>query len=390
MNAWRAAWTVFRKELVDALRDRRTLVVVLLSSVVMGPVVMAMISGLIDKMQRQAEAREIVVVGIEHAPSLGNFLARQTWVVRAAPADWPAQLRESRLGDPVLVVPTDFEASLAHGVAPRLELLTSSSNGRAQSALGRIERILQGFNQEQASLRLIARGVAPAVLQVVEVDTHDLAGNAARSAQITGMLPFFVLMAVVYGALNASLDITAGERERGSLEPLLATPIGRPALVTGKWGAVFCVALLIAVLSCLSFLPGQWLIRNASVAALFHFGLREALAFILLLAPLAAALSALMMAIAIRCRTVKEAQASNAVVVLAVSMLPLLTLLGQEGESRWQFWAPAVAQTTLMNRVLKSMPIGVGDVLPSSVVCLAIAALSLWYVSRNLNRSATR
>jgi sodium transport system permease protein len=390
LGAWRAAWTVFVKELVDALRDRRTLAVVLLSSVAMGPLVMVMISVLIDKMQRQAEAREIVVVGMAHAPSLRNFLARQTWEIRPAPPDWPRRLKDNTLGDPVLVVPADFETALVHGIAPRLELFTSSANGRAQGAVGRIERVLQGFDQEQASLRLIARGVAPAALQVIEVDTHDLADSAARSAQVTGMLPFFVLMAVVYGALNAALDTTAGERERGSLEPLLATPIGRSALVAGKWGAVLCVALLIAVLSCFSFLPGQLLIRSESVAALFHFGPREALAFIGLLAPLAAALSALMMAISIRCRTVKEAQASNAVVVLAVSMLPLVSILGQEGESRWHLWAPAIAQTTLMNRVLRSTPIPLGDVLPMLGVCAAVTALALFYVSRNLGRQAAR
>jgi sodium transport system permease protein len=388
VNPFRAAWTVFVKELLDALRDRRTLAVVLLSSVAMGPLVMAMLSVLIDKMQRQAEAREVVVVGIEHAPTLRNYLARQTWEIRPAPPDWPQRIKDSTLGDPVLVVPDDFESALAQGRSPRLELLTSTANGRAQGAVGRIERVLGGFNQEQATLRLIARGVAPTALQGVEVDTHDLADAAARAAQFTGMLPFFVLMAMVYGALHAALDTTAGERERGSLEPLLATPIGRPALVAGKWGAVLCVAMLIAVLSSLSFLPGQLLIRSESVAALFHFGAREAVAFIGLLAPLAAALSAVMMAVAIRCRTVKEAQASNAVVVLAASMLPLVSILSQEGESRWHFWIPAIAQTTLMNRVLKNAPISAADVLPAFGVCAALAVVSLLYVSRNLGRRA--
>jgi hypothetical protein len=84
------------------------------------------------------------------------------------------------------------------------------------------------------------------------------------------MVPFFVLMAVLYGALNAALDTTAGERERGSLEPLLMNPLARHALVLGKWGGGGGGGMLIAVLACLSFLPGQWLLRSESLAALFR------------------------------------------------------------------------------------------------------------------------
>src|SRR6185369_12619459 len=148
-------------------------------------------------------------------------------------------------------------------------------------------RLLDGFNQEQGTLRLAVRGVAPAAVQSVQVDERDLANPASRAAQLTAILPFFVLMAVLYGALNAALDTTAGERERGSLEPLLMTPTSRLALVLGKWGAVSSVGMLIAVLSCLSFLPAQSWLRSETLAALFRFGLREAALFLSLLLPLA-------------------------------------------------------------------------------------------------------
>jgi sodium transport system permease protein len=390
MNSWRAMWTVFAKELKDALRDRRTLGVVLVTSVAMGPLVLVMLSSLVDKYEKRAEAREIVAVGLDRAPTLRNFLERQTYVIKPAPADWEAQLKDSKLGDPVVVVPPGFEDDLSHGEPPRIELVYSSANGRAQSGVGRIERLLQGFDQEQATLRLIARGVSPGVMSVSKVEEHDIADNASRAAQLTGMLPYFVLMAVVYGALNAALDTTAGERERGSLEPLLATPAARGALVVGKWGAVFSVGLLIAVLSCLSFIPAQSLLRSESLAALFRFGWREAAWFIGLLAPLAAALSALMMAIAIRCKTFKEAQANNMVLTLAVSLMPLVSLFNQEGESAWNLWVPALAQTTLMNRVLKNAPIPLGDVAPSLFVCAVLATLALVFVSRQLTKRAAQ
>ena len=150
----------------------------------------------------------------------------------------------------------------------------------------------------------------------MQVEDRDLASTQTRATRITGMLPYFVMMAVLYGALNAALDTTAGERERGSLEPLLMNPTERWALVAGKWGAVACVSVLIAVLSCFSFLPGQWVLRSDTLAAMFQYGPREAALFIVMLLPLAAALAAVLMAVAIRCRTFKEAQASSTIVVL--------------------------------------------------------------------------
>jgi len=390
MNNWRAIGTVFVKELKDALRDRRTLMVVFITSVAMGPLVLVLLSTLVGKFEKRAEAREIVTVGLDNAPTLRNYLERQTYVIKSAPADWEARLKDSKLGDPVVVIPGDFEDALAHGEPPRIGLVYSSANQRAQSGVGTIVQLLQGFDQEQGALRLIARGVSPSVMSVSRIDEHDIADNASRAAQLTGMLPYFVMMAVVYGALNAALDTTAGERERGSLEPLLATPAARGALVVGKWGAVFSLGLLIAVLSCLSFIPAQSLLRSESLAALFRFGWVEAAWFIGLLAPLAAALSALMMAIAIRCKTAKEAQANNVVLTLAISTMPLVSLFNQEGETAWNLWVPALAQTTLMNRVLKNAPISPLDVLPSLFICIVLTIAALTFVSRQLTKRAAQ
>ncbi len=390
MTPWYAIWIVFAKELKDALRDRRTLLAVFISSIAVGPLMLGVLSTLAEKNEKHAEAREIVAAGMDHAPSLRNFLERQTYVVKAAPADWEAQLKASKLGDPVVVIPDAFEDELAHGEAPRIELVYSSGDGRAQGGVARIERVLQGFDQEQSTLRLIARGVAPATLNATTVDIHDIADNAARAAQFTGIVAYFVMMAVVYGAINAALDSTAGERERGSLEPLLATPASRGALVVGKWMAVFSVGLLITVLSCASFIPAQKLLRSESLAALFRFGWPEVAWFVGLLAPFAAAVSALLMAVAIRCKSVKEAQASSIVVTLFVSLVPMYTLFNQEGEAGWNLWVPSVAQSTLMGRVLKGTPIGWLDVAPSVLVCGVVTVVALALVSRQLTRRAAQ
>ncbi|HSV68607.1 MAG TPA: ABC transporter permease subunit [Methylibium sp.] len=385
-----AAWVVLRKELVDALRDRRTLLAVLLSAVAVGPLVLLLLSSLVAQIEERAEQRIVVAAGIGEAPTLRNYLERQGFELREAPADHEARLKDSTLADPVLVVAPGFEAALARGEPAEVAIVSDSGNRRAEAGSGRLAQLLDGFARERGTLALALRGVPTALLRPLDVQERDLAGQRERGAQFTAMLPFFVLMAVLYGALNAALDTTAGERERGSLEPLLANPAPPLALVLGKWGAVATVGLLVALLSVASFIPAQGLIRSETLRALFVFGPREALLFLALLLPLAAALSALMMAVAIGCRSVKEAQAANTGVILAASLLPLATLYHQGAEQRWFLWVPALAQSTLMNRVLRGEPLAAADVALAFAVSAAIAALGLAWVARRLRTAAVR
>jgi sodium transport system permease protein len=100
-----AAWQVFRKELVDALRDRRTLVMVLLSSVAIGPLLLVALSMLVADLEARAEARALYAVGLENAPTLRNYIERQAWRIHLAPADHEAALVKRSFGHAVLVVP---------------------------------------------------------------------------------------------------------------------------------------------------------------------------------------------------------------------------------------------------------------------------------------------
>jgi sodium transport system permease protein len=390
MTRWQAALTVFRKEIVDALRDRRTLLTVLASSVLMGPLVLLAISGLVATLEANAEQREVVFADPTLAPSLVNFIARQTYTVKPAPAGYERLLRKATLADAVVVVPPDFEAAMLRGDAPIVEIVSDSANQRSQASAGRVARLVEAFSRERAVLTLALRGVSTDATEAVRVADHDLASTQTRATQITGMLPFFVLMAVLTGALTAALDTTAGERERGSLEPLLMNPAERWVMVVGKWGAVAGVGMLIAVLSCFSFLPGQWLLRSDTLAAMFQYGVREALLFLVVLLPFAAAAAALLMAVAIRCKSFKEAQASTTVVMLAASLLPLINVFSFGEEAPWYLWVPALAQNVLMTHVLKGEAFNAEQLAVPLATCIVIAVGGVWFVARTLRSAATR
>ncbi|MBY0365867.1 MAG: ABC transporter permease subunit [Roseateles sp.] len=384
------AWIVFVKELRDALRDRRTLLRLALPAVLMGPLLLSALSGLIASLEERADKREVLVAGMEAAPTLANYIERQTYTMKPAPADYEAQLRASTLLEPVLVVPKDFEARLRVGEAPTVEIVSDSANQRAMAGTGPLRGLLQGFSRERAVLNLALRGVSTELLEPVDVQERDLASAQARAARLTSIIPMFVIMAVLYGALTAALDSTAGERERGSLEPLLMNPAPHGALVAGKWGAVALLGMAVALLSSLSFIPAQWLLKSDVLQAQFSFGGGEVLAFWLLQIPLAAGLSALLMALAIRSKTFKEAQASSTLVITAISLAPMVSLFNPGGEAPWYLWVPGLAQNTLMLAVLKGEALRIGQVLPGVVVGFALAAAGLAYVARSMRAAVAR
>jgi sodium transport system permease protein len=381
---------VFVKELIDAVRDRRTLLRLAVPALLMGPLMLVMLSTLIGQIETRAEQREVLVQGMQHAPTLRNFLERQNYTIKEAPADFAARLRDSKLGDPVLVVPKDFEAELARGEQPELEVVTDSANQRANSGAAAVARLVEAFGRERASLHLMLRGISPELLRPVEMNERDLASPGARASRIAGIIPMFVIMAVLYGCLTAALDATAGERERGSLEPLLMNPARPLCLAAGKWLAVALLGATVAGLCSLSFIPAQLLLRSDSLAAMFRFGWGEVASFALILLPLCAAIGALLMAVAIRTKTFKEAQASAGLVMMVVTLAPLVSLLNPGGDAPWYFWIPGLGQNQLMMLVLKGEPIGLLQWGPAVLTGAGLTAACLVYVARHMREAVTR
>lgn len=382
--------TVFLKEVTDALRDRRTLLRLLIPAVAMGPLLLMALSGLIASLEERAEKREVFVLGIEHAPTLRNYLERQTFTVKAPPADYEAQLRASKLQAPVLVIAPGFEKALAEGEQVSVTLVSDSANQRAQAGVGSTSRLLGGFSRERASLTLALRGVSTEQLQPLLVEERDLASTQARATRLTSMVPMFIIMAVLYGALTAALDSTAGERERGSLEPLLMNPTPHAAIVAGKWGAVALLGMAVALLSNLSFLPAQRLLQSDSLQAMFQFGWGEVFTFLALQLPLAAGISAVLMALAIRTKTFKEAQASATLVMTVVSLAPMVSIMNPGGEAGWYLWVPGLGQNTLMMLVLKGEPITWAKLLPTVVTGVVLTVAALAFVTRSMRAAVAR
>ena len=384
----RTVLAVWKKDVLEALRDRRALFIVLVGSVLTGPLVLWALSGMLAGLEARAERRVVMVSGAAHAPPLMNYLARQGYTVLDAPDDHEALLRSGRLGEPVLQIGEDFMAAQARGDLPVVHIVSDSGNRRAESGTARLRRALSGYSGERSSLALVMRGVSPAALDVLDLQERDLASVQARAAQMFAVLPFFVIMGVLYGALGPALETTAGERERGALTAQLLTPAPRAALVVGKWAAVTCISALVATLSVGSFIPAQSVLQGEALASMFRFGPADALRCLALLWPLSAAMSAVLMAVGASARSLREAQAAGAMAMLMSSLLPLAVVMSDAPEQPWHGATPVLAQHVLMNRLLRGEAWSTGDLLLPAAVCLALCALSLaWVRLRLVDRS---
>lgn len=376
--------TIFRKELIDALRDRRAWMVALTISLLSGPVVLVLISNFISGLEEKAAQREVLFVAPERAPTLVNFLQRAGATVRPAPADYVAQLRSGKLQNAVFVPAEDFEDRLARAQIVTLDVYYDESHDKAQAVVRTSLRLVGGFNRELGAQRLIARGVSPQVLTPVTLDERDLAPSRARGAQLLFIIPWTALIVAVYGAFSVAIDVTAGERERGSLEPLLVNPLQTLQLALGKWGVVTLNAVVIVALTLAGFMVAMRFISSETMAALMQLQWREISIFAAVLMPFAALMAAVNMLAATFGRTYKEAQTYVSYIAMAVQFSAIVPVFLTVRDAPWQLALPSVGQVTVMLKTLRGEPIGVSELLIPAAVCAIGVLACLWVQARLL------
>jgi len=378
---------VARKELLDTLRDRRTLLVTLLPALVAGPLVLMLMFTVIASQLTKAQELKLPAVGQDHAPALVAFLERQQVTLTAAPADYEAKIRSGEI-DVVLVIDDKFESDVAEGKAGTVRLVYDRSRDRAQASIREAESLLRAYSRQWGSQRLLLRGVAPTVGNPLNVDAIDLATPQQSGAFLLFFLAYYGLFAAVMGGMAIALDVTAGERERQSLEPLLMTPARPAELVVGKWLAVvaFNAAIVIVTLS------GYYLtLRFAPLPAVgipFLFSARELAWFLVVLLPLIAMLPAVMLFMGARSRTFKEAQASVSLVIFLVSIIPVIQLVQQKKDPDWLVWIPVSGQFSLLGQVLRGEGVPLAQLAASYAAPIALAAGVLLLVTRLLSRES--
>jgi sodium transport system permease protein len=382
----RALLTVFLKELGENARDRRTV----LSALLLGPIgapllfTVMMNIGLARGHEGAERPLELAVAGGEHAPNLIGFLRAHGAKLSEFAGDPAAAVRahERRL---VLVVPEEIGARLGSGRPAAVHLFTDSSDTSAAGDRARATVLLHSYSAVLAAWRLEARGVSPALLQPLVVDEVDIATPTTRAIALLGMLSYFILFATLMGGVYVAIDATAGERERGSLEPLLTLPVARGALVAGKILAAAAWMSVSLSLTVAAFTVSLRFVRLDVFGMATNLGPRVALAIIALMLPFALLGAALMTLVASFTRSYREAQSWLTAVVLVPTLPIMFAALYQLQGRLTLMWIPSLSQHFLINALLRAEPLHLAQVLTSVLATLAFA-LALGFGAARLYR----
>jgi len=378
---------ILRKELLETLRDRRTGVVTLVSAILAGPILLLLIFNLIASQAERARDLALPIVGAEYAPAIVAFFERAQVRVSAAPADYEAGIRRGDL-DVVLVIDERFAADIAQGKPGLVRLVFDRSRDRARPAIDQAEALLRAYNRTWGEQRLVLRGVTSTVAYPLRVESADLATPQQSGALVLFLVAYYGLFASVMGGMAVALDTTAGERERQSLEPLLATPARPVEIVVGKWLAVCAFDALVVALTLAGFYLTLAYAPLPAVGVPFLFGGREFGRFLLVLLPLMLLLPAILLYVGSRARAYKEAQANVSVLLFVVSLIPVVQLFLQRREPGWLMFVPVSAQYSLLNTALRGEALALSQWLLSWTTPALLVVIALVAVARRLGRES--
>jgi sodium transport system permease protein len=388
-NAAVAAWslarflTVAHKELTDLLRDRKSIFWAMFTVAISGPLVVCALYFITKSVSERIDKTTASIVNARLAPDLVRHLERSGIKIDAEPKDYQARVKNGEL-DAVLVVEPDFADALAKGQAAKLTLVTESSRERSLPIAARLQREVGAYAKAIGGERLILRGIAPSVAHPLQLDDLDLATAEQRSSGMLKIMSFYALFAGLMGAIAAALDVTAGERERQTLEPLLTTPVNTLEVAMGKWVAVSSVNLLAVTTSILGFWLALQLVPLAELGQPVRFGVREFLGFMAVLVPFAFMVPAVLLVFGSTGKTAKEAQSALSMGVSLVGLLPLMSLLRQTQAPWWDAWVPVNGQYAVLSKVLRAETVPGSEWMAMVAVPLLVSVVALAVFARRL------
>ncbi|KAF1696188.1 sodium ABC transporter permease [Pseudoxanthomonas jiangsuensis] len=353
MSALTTMWTVLLKELRDIGRDRRTLGLTLLMGPLLFPALILGMGSLAEKRARTQieQVLEVPTVGADRAPNLVAFLATRGIKAVEAPADLEDALRDQRV-DVGLRISESFAEDWHAGRPALVEVVLDSSQRDSGIPGSRLRGALAAYGGQVGALRLLARGIDASVAQPVNTGTLDVATpDAKRGIMLSLMLPYFLILTAFLGGAALVLDATAGERERQSLEPLLATPAPRGAIVSGKIVAACVLGVVSLLLSLLAIKLSAQL--GTGTARSLDMSMLTIAKLLFVLLPMLLIGTSLLTFLAAAAKSLKEAQ-SHMTWLMLLPMIPTIMLMASPVKTQlWQFAVPFLAQNQLLLKVIR-------------------------------------
>ena len=384
-------WSLFKKEFIDSIRDKRA-VFAAMAGALFSPIFFAgMMTFMLEK-STSVDELYIEIVNGDQAPHLVALLQQDKILHHATPVtgkyfeikDEGSEEAESQEHSKIkLTFSEDFAANLKVGKTGLVTLTADYSQKETNDRVRRVKRVIDGYQGQLVSMKLMARGVSPSILAAIQVAEQDTSSPSSKSALILGMLGIMVLVAVFVSSTNVAIDSSAGERERNSLELLIMQPVSTWQVVAAKtlnsgmfglFGGTLSVVLTALVIP---FIP----LHKLGMA--FNFDWQLALTIWLLLVPLAFFAAAFQLATAFHAKSFKEAQSYIQYTIMIPVIVPMALEMSNYKHAALSY-IPILAQQQAISQMIRGELEGYGPLLGGSVITLVTAVLIAKFIARSL------
>jgi len=346
--------TVYKKEVRENLRDRRSL----FNSVLLGPILfpilfigLAYFAG--NKQQERAEeVLEVPVVGAEHAPNLVSFLEQQGVIIQAAPEDPEASVRTQEI-QVIIRIPELFTEQWKTGKPAVIEVIADPSRRESDIPMQRIKGLLRAYGAQIGQLRLQLRGVSPTLRTAVMVKDVDLSTPQSRGMLVMIMLPYVLMITAFTGGMHLAIDSTAGEKERKSLEPLLINPVPRWQIMLGKMAATATYAFASLVLTLLAFRFAFPLLPTGALGVDLNLSANAVGGILLAILPVVVLAAAMLTTLAALAKSLREAQSYMGLVFMIPMIPSLIFMVNPMKPETWMMAIPMFSQNLLIGEFVR-------------------------------------
>lgn len=369
--------TVFFKEVKENLRDKRTITSALIYGPLIGPIIFVMIINtvLTRELNKADQPIKVPVIGAAYAPNMIEALKQQGLVPQPAIAD-PETAVRNQDADVVLRIPKDFGDAWRKGETSQVELIYDSSQRDANSSVERVRRMLETYGRRQGAMRLVARGLSPTMMAPVSMDDRDQSTPQSRAGQLFAIMPYFFVLTVFMGGMYLAIDLTAGERERQSLEPLFANPVPRWKILLGKLGAICVFSLTSLLISVIAFGVCGKFIPTERLGMVLDLGPSFAGQVLLIMLPLVILLASLQTLVAAFAKSYREAQTCLSILMMVPALPSVLLSVMPVKVSSWMYDVPLLGQQVGITQLLRGEPLTAAQIFSCVVSGLVVALLA--------------
>lgn len=368
------------KELKEAFRDKRALMVALSMGFLM-PVVIVAMSKFMIKQAVETPAMYVKFTGAQYAPKMVKQLKDANILAFTDVPESDKKLWDERSVE--VVIPETFSADMQSGKQINVILRADYSEKSLAAPLRRIEREIRNYSRSIGYKRLLVRGIDVKLLNPIQLMEQDTSQPSSNAMIISLMLGLYLLMGAFVSGQSIAVDASAGERERNVLEMLLCQPVKTQNIVLAKLISSALIATLsISIMLSLTTIAVGF-VDLSKIGASFSLDLPTIGALMVSLVPLCFLAAALQLFVGFQAKTFKEAQSTVAMLVMVPTMIPL-ALMFMESKPDWIEWVPVSGQSLIMEELFKGLPIEWAALGATTLLTMVVIAVLVFAMAKRL------